>query len=91
MDKTLVMRLAALIAALSIPASGVWWMSEQTARAQEQEIEQQSIAEAVQTLTAIHVRQEAVKDAEDAMTRKLCRIGKLRGDDCAGVDPSPVR
>lgn len=91
MDKTLLMRLSGLLAALAIPASGVWWMSEQTARANDQEVEQKSIAQAVQTLTAIHARQEAIEEAEDAMTRKLCRLGKLKGADCAGVEPTPTR
>ena len=78
--------LAAILPVLAMLGGGVWWMSEQSARAQGQEVEQESIAQAVQTLTAIHAQQETVKSAEQAMTRKLCRLGKLKGDDCAEVE-----
>lgn len=77
-----ILAIGAIVAALSIPAGGIWWMAGHARAADDQAKEQADMAKAVKTLTAIHVRQETVSDAEKAMIKKLCAAKKLKGPDC---------
>jgi hypothetical protein len=77
-----IMAIGAILAALAIPAGGLWWMAGFARASDEQAKEQADMAKAVKTLTAIHVRQETVSDAEKAMIKKLCDAGELKGAMC---------
>ena len=78
--------------AVAVPLCAfVWYLATHDADAQEEKADQDAmearqvkIEEAVDTLTAIHVRQETVAEAEAALLLKLCAEGKLPPEDCPG-------
>lgn len=75
-----------------VPMGGViWYFAIQDADAQTEKTDQnhieqrqEKLEEAVDTLTAIHVRQETVKEAEAKLLAKLCADGKLPKSECPG-------
>jgi len=69
--------------------SFVWYAATHDAEAQTEkadqdaiEARQEKLEEAVDTLKAIHVRQETVEEAEAALLAKLCAAGKLPEEEC---------
>jgi hypothetical protein len=50
--------------------------------------EQVTITEAVEKLTAIHIRQDTIEEAEEALLKQLCDEGKLV--ECTVVTPEDV-
>ena len=75
-------KLGALLAALSIPAAGLWWMADHAAFASDQAEEQGEMKTAVKLLTDFRVADESAKRAERDTYRRLCAAGKLKGADC---------
>jgi hypothetical protein len=54
-----------------------WWAFGFVSTAQTDHTEQVTIVEAVEKLTAIHIRQDTVEEAEEALLKQLCEEGKL--------------
>jgi hypothetical protein len=54
-----------------------WWTFSFVSTAQTDHTEQVTIVEAVEKLTAIHIRQDTVEEAEEALLKQLCEEGKL--------------
>jgi hypothetical protein len=73
--------------ALLIGGIGWWWFGH-ISMANDDHDEQVILVDAVEKLTTIHVRQDTVAQAEDAMIEKLCRAGKLDPIDCPGMLPA---
>jgi hypothetical protein len=61
---------------LTIGGIGWWWFGH-ISEAKTDHTEQVTIVEAVEKLTAIHIRQDTVEEAEKAQLKKLCDEGKL--------------
>jgi hypothetical protein len=78
-----------IIIGLAVTAlAGAWWGFEHVSTANDDHEEQVILVEAVEKLTAIHIRQDTVATAEAAMIEKLCRAGKLDPVDCPGMLPA---
>jgi hypothetical protein len=77
-----IMALGAMLAALSIPATGIWWLSGHATWANEQAKEQKTMKEAVNLLTEFRVQDETEKKTRAETIKKLCDAGKLKGADC---------
>ena len=68
---------------VALPLAGiVWWTAEHEAQAEDEREEQAQIVETLDTLKAIHVRQETVDDAKREQLKELCDAGKLAPEDC---------
>lgn len=78
------------ILAITLALGGLgWWFFEHVSMAQEDHEEQITLVDAVEKLTMIHMRQETVAQAEDAMMERLCREGKIDPRECPGL-PTPI-
>ena len=78
-------KFSALVSVILTLCGVVWYFAVQDVAAGDQAEEQETLVEAVKVLTAIHVRQATVQEAEQAMTVMLCAQGKLKGADCVAT------
>jgi hypothetical protein len=77
------------IIALALTVGGMaWWWFGHISEAQTDHEEQITMEQAVEKLVAIHIRQDTIEEAEEALLKQLCDEGKLV--ECAVVTTEDV-
>lgn len=80
-----------VVAGLSIPAGGIWWMSSHVAFANDQAEKQGKMELVVERLADFRIADETAKQAARETILKLCAAGRLEGPDCTEAERQDAR